>query len=172
MYNPASIVDLRRNPSFVVPSPIHTRGSSLSTRTSSLDEKQIAPVSDSFSAKTFDFQRNSSRFTLSETPPNLLKLEASVNCDSCNRMSEKVSALEEHILALESRQSGFEEEVLTLMKSISLDIQDVRNRNTISQRGSSDPDTSREAISSACLALEHLIASAKDTTDTASRLHS
>ncbi len=170
MYNPASIVDLRRNPSFVVPSPIQTKTAPRSSRNTVVDghRNEFTP------AKIREFHTCSPNadFRGSAQTPNWTG-----QCDSCEELAGRLHIMEEHIISLESRQATFETQVLSLMKSISQDIQDLRSRSSRETSGihyisrTSNQDVTRDAISSACVALERLIADAKNRTNTA-RLHS
>jgi hypothetical protein len=191
MYNPATIVDLRRNPSFTVASspgsdaPTHTPGKHISR-----EHKHSHALFPNESPMEGGHQKMTN---------DLPKISVGVSsqlstCSGCYALIDRIENLSASFHSLQERQASFESEILTIMKSISHDIQGLKDRDTRQQGrmdqsfaprvglfdtshrfksplNSTEMEQTRDAIAGACLELERLVAEARNRTSS-TRMHS
>jgi hypothetical protein len=200
MYNPASIVDLRRNSSFTMTNGPNSgvadfQGSFLKV------EKSITPLTGLQSPAMSGAQTPMSGIRINESslfhiPPSRYSNPAlPQSCNSCENLRQQFDSLEARQCASEERFLKFEQQVLSVLRGISNDLREIKaardtpsignslnritpppldlgsmrratQKSTVSnnQNSSQTPelDYTRDAIAEACVALERLVADARN----------
>jgi hypothetical protein len=171
--NHSVVVDLRRNAQLPRSSRDHTSQKPKATEVESNYHYRSTPLNLRTETSS-EISRDSFKLN---TPNPSLSTQRNGLFEHVPDMNERLSSLETRFSELESRQIAFESDILSIMKSISQDIQEIRARNPTWDNfprtnfsKSTSPSrlqaSSRGAILDACSELERLVSEARSRTET------